>query len=1064
MKIVCCFLAFLFAFPAAFSQKRPLDHSVYDGWESIGERSLSPNGKYLVYTITPQEGDGRLVIRSTETGYAKEIPRGANAVITEDSRRVIFQIHPFFKDTRDARIKKKTPDQFPRDTLAWIELGKDSVVKIPRVKSYKVPEKEGSWLAYLLEKAEAPRSDSVKTASPKSGSSTPSPADPASAAADSLTRIHKLLARADSLSRAADSLRSKVAEIGAKGFPVASLPKKETRPSGETIEEGTELVLLNLNTGQEKKFPLVSEYYFSKYGQVLVVESTRKNADSASKALILWVNTGITGNDGVSNFKVDTVMRGFHDAKNYAIDDQAVQLAFVAERDSAAKALVKFYRLWYYIPGMDSAIVRADRTVIRLDNIFPAASFTISPDYANNFSKDGSRLFLGLAPVRPPKDTTLVDFETARLDVWNYKDDYLPPQQLVQLNNELKKSWLAVLDRRDNRLISLADESCETVLPSEEGNGTYALGLSSKGYRIRQQWEESGLQNLYRVDLRNGARKLVQEKVRDGGSISPSGKFILWYDWHGKNWYTYATADGMITNITKDIQVPLYDEEDDHPDDPPPHGIMGWKENDQYVYIYDKYDIWQCDPAGKFRPVNITNGIGRARKYAFRYIRLDKDERCVREGQLALLTIFNHKDMGSGLKLYRIGSRFSLDTTRQQTFPLSYNGFFKAKNNWTLAWLKGSFDRPYDIYLGPMIDTASVNDLVLDGYAPGLLQPVQTSVGSGPARSAQNLSINAPRPLSHINPQQQSYNWFSVELHHWKMLDGKMSEGLLYKPENFDSTKKYPILFYYYERDAETRYQYLAPQPVRASINIPYFTSNGYLVFDPDIYYKTGQPGEDAYNSVMSAVKYLSRYKWVDTTKMALQGHSWGGYQTAYLVTRTHIFAAAEAGAPVANMTSAYGGIRWGTGISRQFQYEKSQSRLGVTLWQNPEVYIKNSPLFRADKVTTPLLMMHNDADGAVPWYQGIEYFSALRRLGKKVWMMQYNGEDHGLGERRNRKDWSIRLSQFFGYYLKGEPPAEWITDGVPATLKGIDWGLETPKGVSSKGQSSDSSDSREDR
>ena len=186
--------------------------------------------------------------------------------------------------------------------------------------------------------------------------------------------------------------------------------------------------------------------------------------------------------------------------------------------------------------------------------------------------------------------------------------------------------------------------------------------------------------------------------------------------------------------------------------------------------------------------------------------------------------------------------------------------------------------------------------------------------------------------------------------------------------------------------------------------------------------------------------------KWVDSTKMAIQGQSWGGYQVAYLVTRTNIFAAAGAGAPVANMTSAYGGIRWGTGLNRQFQYEHSQSRIGGTLWEKRDLYIKNSPLFRADKVKTPLLIMHNDADGAVPWYQGIEYFTALRRLGKKVWLLQYNGEDHNLVERRNRKDLSIRLSQFFDYHLKGAPPAKWIRDGVPATLKGIDWGTEVPE------------------
>jgi dipeptidyl aminopeptidase/acylaminoacyl peptidase len=299
--------------------------------------------------------------------------------------------------------------------------------------------------------------------------------------------------------------------------------------------------------------------------------------------------------------------------------------------------------------------------------------------------------------------------------------------------------------------------------------------------------------------------------------------------------------------------------------------------------------------------------------------------------------------------------------------------------------------------------------------------------------------------LSNLNPQQNNYNWFTVELQKWKMFDGKESEGLLFKPENFDPNKKYPVIFYFYERDADTRYNYLAPAPSASTINIPWFTSNGYLVFNPNIYYKTGQPGDDAYNSVVSAARYLAKMPFVDSTKMAIQGQSWGGYQVAYLVTKTKLFAAAGAGAPVANMTSAYGGIRWGTGVNRQFQYEKSQSRIGATLWEKPEAYIKNSPLFKADKITTPLLIMHNDKDGAVPWYQGIEFFTALRRLNKKVWLLQYNDEDHNLVERRNRKDLSIRLGQFFDHYLKGATAPRWMTDGVPAALKGIDWGV-TPE------------------
>src|SRR5690606_12922672 len=118
--------------------------------------------------------------------------------------------------------------------------------------------------------------------------------------------------------------------------------------------------------------------------------------------------------------------------------------------------------------------------------------------------------------------------------------------------------------------------------------------------------------------------------------------------------------------------------------------------------------------------------------------------------------------------------------------------------------------------------------------------------------------------------------------------------------------------------------------------------------------------------------------------------------QTSYLVTQTDLFAAAESGAPVSNMISAYGGIRWGTGMSRQFQYEQTQSRIGGTPWQYPLRYMENSPIFFADKVRTPVLILHNDQDGAVPWYQGIEYFMALRRLGKEAYLFNYVGEDHG--------------------------------------------------------------------
>ncbi|HYF31456.1 MAG TPA: prolyl oligopeptidase family serine peptidase [Chitinophagaceae bacterium] len=974
-------LLLLFIAFAAQAQKKPLDHSVYDGWQSIGERVISNDGRYVVYTINLQEGDGVLVVQATDNSYKKEIPRGYNATISTDNKFVVCRVRPFFKDTREARIKKKRPDDMPKDSLFILNLSTDSLTRISRVKGYKMPEKGAGWVAYHLDKA------------------LPEPPKPRQQP-DSVTQINNLTRMVDSLSRVVDSLRAKVNDAKTKGIATLQPPKREdrkppARPAEDPVEEGTELVLRNLLTGEEKKFKLVNDYIFSEKGNALVVKTTRKNNDSLTNALVLWVSPSAN--------KVDTVMRKFNDAKSFSFDTEGTQLAFVAERDSVAKALRKFYKLWYYTPGSDSARLRVDRNTAGVER-----GLTVN-DFANiQFSKDGNKLFFQLAPIRPVKDTNLVDFETARLDIWHYNDDYLQPQQLRQVDQELRRGFTAVMHKGDSKVVRLGNDSSENIVLVNEGNADYVLGTSNKNGRVALQWQGFALQNSYIISTADGSRRQVAKGNRGSFAASPRGKYVVWYDWRQKQWFTYNVANGTTASISKAIKVPVWDEEDDHPDDPPPHGLMRWHEDDRYVYLYDKYDIWRCDPDGKETPMNMTAGVGRKHQVSYRYIFMDREERFVRDGQQILLDVFDNKSKESGLHMHVMGQPFT--GKKPVTFPLALTGIVKSKNSDVITYLTMSPSTSPNVTISKLDEQVAEN-------------------------------VGTARVLSSINPQQKDYNWYTVELHKWKMFDGKMSEGLLFKPENFDSTKKYPVIFYFYEKDADTRYNYRTPSPSASTINIPYFVSNGYIVFDPNIYYKNGEPGESAYNSIVSAAKYLSKMKWVDSTKMAIQGQSWGGYQVAYLVTRTNIFAAAGAGAPVANMTSAYGGIRWGTGLNRQFQYERSQSRLGGTLWQKQDLYIKNSPLFKADKVKTPLLIMHNDADGAVPWYQGIELFTALRRLGKQVWMLQYNGEDHNLVERRNRKDLSIRLAQFFDHYLKGAPAAKWIRDGVPATLKGIDWG-----------------------
>jgi dipeptidyl aminopeptidase/acylaminoacyl peptidase len=299
------------------------------------------------------------------------------------------------------------------------------------------------------------------------------------------------------------------------------------------------------------------------------------------------------------------------------------------------------------------------------------------------------------------------------------------------------------------------------------------------------------------------------------------------------------------------------------------------------------------------------------------------------------------------------------------------------------------------------------------------------------------------RKVSEANPQMAEYRWGTAELTHWQSTDGRPVAGLLFKPDDFDPSEKYPMMVYFYETNSDGLHSFRRPFGGGSSISVSFYVSRGYVVFIPDIHYRDGYPGESAFDCIVPGVQSVVAQGFIDSERIGVQGHSWGGYQIAYLVTKTDIFAAAEAGAPVSNMTSAYGGIRWASGLSRMMQYERTQSRIGGTLWDKLQLYMENSPLFSAPRVNTPLLMLHNDEDGAVPWYQGIEYFVALRRLQKPVWMLNYNGEAHGLRKYPNQKDWQQRMQQFFDHYLIDAPAPVWLEEGVPAVKKGRTLGLE---------------------
>jgi len=406
-------------------------------------------------------------------------------------------------------------------------------------------------------------------------------------------------------------------------------------------------------------------------------------------------------------------------------------------------------------------------------------------------------------------------------------------------------------------------------------------------------------------------------------------------------------------------------------------------------------------------PRNLTEGEGRRGGMTFRVVNLDRDDPFIDVNTPLLLRAVDSLTKASGFWREKLG----VDSRPERIVmgDRNYAGLQKARDAEQYLLTQSTYREFPDLWTGSDI--------------------------------AQTTKI------SNANPQDSQYPRGTVELVSWFNGDGIPLRGLLYKPENFDASKQYPMVVYYYEKLTDGLHGYQAPSG-RNTVNPLVYNSLGYVVFMPDIVYTDGQPGPSAAKSIIPGVQSLIQKGFVDPKRIGITGQSWGGYQSAYLVTVTNMFAAAVPNATVVNMTSAYGGIRWASGLARAFQYEHTQSRIGGSLWQYPERFIENSPLFRLDRVTTPVLFMANDNDGAVPWYQGIEFYVAMRRLQKEAYMLVYNGDEHNPTKRANQKDIDQKMQDFFAVKLQGADAPSWMVRGIPYLEKGRDQVKMAPQPV----------------
>jgi dipeptidyl aminopeptidase/acylaminoacyl peptidase len=705
----------------------------------------------------------------------------------------------------------------------------------------------------------------------------------------------------------------------------------------------------------------------------------QKDEYNPGMEIIKWIDT--------KSGKVSDVWGG-NKSENLIIDSEKHQLAFTIG-DS----------LLYYKLGFKKAMC-----------ITETISTTIGEGLTfgglNRFSRDGSHLFITLKERDKAKPIN------KDVEVWSYRDLILQTEQESDLASQ---TFLASYELRSQKIIQMQEDVFETLeFPSLEACDSIVL-VKRDFLRDKEPWIPSKKMTYSLLFIKAGSKRRLD--FLDNNltvRISSEGKYLIYYDFKIEDYFSYEIATDSIRNLTKGINVSWKDiyHEDQHKNAfPRQYRNLLWSRNDESVMVYDRYDIWKLDPLNRHDPINVTNGYGRKHQIVFNL--MTEGIKALTKDTKLYLTAFNQTNKNNGffLKQLNKGGDPELLTMESSLFDTNSN-YVHFGSNFTPVKAKNAAC----YVVRRMSATEAPNYFCTKDFKTFIR-------------------------ITDIQPQKL-YNWYTTELHSWESFDGKILQGILYKPENFDPSKKYPIIFNYYERKSDGLNAFITPEPLCSGceIDIPTYVSNGYLVFTPDIYYKIGNPMQGTYDAVVSAANYLSSLTFVNSKKMGIQGCSHGALQTNYLVTHTNLFTAACSASGASDLVSKYGSLNHGGSY-----FENGQGRMGKSLWENPNTYIKSSPIFQLDKVTTPILIMHTKKDSAVPYSQAIELFTGLRRLGKKGWMLVYSEGNHGL-DGKEAEDFSIRMMQFFDHYLKGKPAPIWMVDGVLAKDRSWKAGLELDK------------------
>ena len=800
------------------------------------------------------------------------------------------------------------------------------------------------------------------------------------------------------------------------GYLIGHSQKERDAAQKSSLTLHSRLALLNLQTGVVDTVSDIAQFAFSGDGRYVAMQGYAPK-EQKTRGVDLIVRDLARG-----------VQTALGDVADYGWQDEGSLLAFVVDAETKAANGVKLFdpatsvlrtldtdtagyrHLVWRRKSDDLAVMRAaGDTLHEGSNHLVLAwtglsgrkpmTYTFDPVKAAgfpaehrvvdfrplNWTKDGRTLFFGIKEweLKSPKDSAAVaDADKPGIEIWHAQDVDIMPEQKVRAQRDRERNFLAAWHPQAGTFVQIANELVENASPARLG--PISVATDETPYE-REAMFGPNYMDLYVVDTNTGERVRVKDRIQFNMGVSPTGRYVL-YAMEGAYWL-YDVQKKAHTNLTKGISTSFFNDEDDHTiDEKPPYGVAGWSPNDATVMLYDKFDVWEISPDAS-KATRLTDGAGESVRYRFVFLDLDQDFRDPSKPVYAALYGEKTKKFGYGTvqRGRKPDKRIWLDA--------NVGRLAKAKDAEVYAWVSMDFNDSPDYFVG------------------------------GP-------SLADGRQVTHTNVFQKDYAWGRAELIDFQNRAGRDLQAGLYYPANYDPSKKYPMIVYIYEIVSNQLHNYSVPSE-RNPYNPTVWTQDGYFVLMPDIVYRDRNPGLSAADAIVPAVEKVVSLGIVDKDRVGLVGHSWGGYQTAFVGTTTNTFAAAVAGAPLTELASMYLSVYWNTGGTDARIFEISQGRMEVPPWRDPESYMRNSAVWNIEKMTTPMLVTFGDKDGAVDWHQGIEMYNAARREDKDLVLLVYEGENHGLAKKPNQIDYHRRVMTWFNHYLKGDPAPDWMTKGI---------------------------------